>query len=246
MGCHLQTSGAWWSAADSIQGAEHRGKMQPWGGREGPVLKCWCCFSRFRCLWWEFFYSNAPLLSVYSFFCVCVCVFQHAAVGQKGGRACDPAEREGRSSSHRGGLLRPKQDCFAHRWWRGIVCLASVCCISLIVEFHYDRINDVNIMCGQWFVKLNISESVIKSAMIELLLPLINSQWENVIWYIINIYNEYLYDMTSNEVGMLCTVNKNNELQILFNLYSIEYTMKTRYSLFKLMHCNTFQKSWDV
>lgn len=68
-----------------------------------------------------------------------LCVFQHAAVGQTGGGACDPAEGEGGTSSPIGKLLRPGQDLSAHSR-RGVGCPTSTHCISWLL---YERINDV-------------------------------------------------------------------------------------------------------
>lgn len=94
-----------------------------------------------------------------------LCVFQHAAVGQTGGGACDPAERAGGSSSHIGKLLRLGQDRSAHRW-RGVGCPTSTYCISWLLCFT-ERINDVLIELCNYYVwtlassnsSLNVSES---------------------------------------------------------------------------------------
>lgn len=82
--------------------------------------------------------SSSVFLTLSSSLCLStlcpVRVFQNAAVGQKGGRAFDPAEREGGSSCNRGELLRPRQDRSAHSW-RGVGCPAFPYCISWLLYF---------------------------------------------------------------------------------------------------------------
>ena len=80
-------------------------------------------------------------------------------------------------------------------------------------------------------------------------MPFHNSNWQEIettctTWPTIIFIQSY--NPNSNEVGTLCKTwikTEYNDLQILFNLFSIEYTSKIRYLMFKLINLAVF---WPI